>query len=46
MAIASMIQSTVDRLGDLVPPKRQLILTNKILTDAIVRQLPELPAKM
>ncbi len=38
-----MIQATVDRLGDLVTPERQLILTNKILTEAISQQLPELP---
>lgn len=40
----SMIQSTVDRLGDLVSKDDQLILTNKILVDAIREQLPELPA--
>lgn len=39
----TMIQSTVDRLGDLVPPERQLIVTNKILTDAVCAQLPEIP---
>lgn len=41
----SMIQATADRLGDLVPHENQLILTNKILTDAICQQLPELPAE-
>ena len=40
----TMIQSTVDRLGDLVPPERQLIVTNKILTDAVSAQLPDIPA--
>lgn len=40
----TMIQSTVDRLGDLVPPERQLIVTNKILTDAVAAQLPDIPA--
>lgn len=40
----TMIQSTVDRLGDLVPPERQLIVTNRILTDAVQEQLPEIPA--
>ncbi len=40
----TMIQSTVDRLGDLVPPERQFIITNKILADAVREQLPELPA--
>ena len=41
----TMIQATVDRLGDLVTPDRQLVLTNKILTDAISKQLPGLPAE-
>ncbi len=39
----TMIQSTVDRLGDLVPPERQLIVTNDILVDAVRQQLPDLP---
>ena len=39
----TMIQSTVDRLGDLVPPQRQLIVTNRVLTDPVREQLPELP---
>jgi mannose-1-phosphate guanylyltransferase len=39
----TMIQSTVDRLGDLVPPERQLIVTNKILTGAVSAQLPDIP---
>ncbi len=38
-----MIQATVDRLGDLIPPSRQRIITNEILCDAIATQLPELP---
>ena len=38
----SMIQSTIDRLGDLVPPERQIIVTNKILVDPIAEQLPQL----
>ncbi|MCG8653626.1 MAG: mannose-1-phosphate guanylyltransferase [Pirellulales bacterium] len=41
----TMIQSTIDRLGQLVPPQRQLIVTNQVLVDAIGRQLPELPAE-
>lgn len=41
----TMLQSTVDRLGELVPPQRQLIVTNKILSDAVRKQLPELPAE-
>ncbi len=40
----TMIQSTVDRLGDLIPPSRQLIVTNKLLVDAVRQQLPEIPA--
>ncbi|MFV2070535.1 MAG: mannose-1-phosphate guanylyltransferase [Pirellulales bacterium] len=40
----SMIQMTVDRLGDLVSPQRTLIVTNERLVDAIGQQLPDLPA--
>lgn len=40
----SMIQSTTDRLGDLIPAERQMVITNKILTDAISQQLPGIPA--
>jgi mannose-1-phosphate guanylyltransferase len=40
----SMIQQTIDRLGDLVPPERRLIVTNRRLVEAIGKQLPELPA--
>lgn len=39
----TMIQSTVDRLGDLIPAERQLIVTNASLVDAVREQLPELP---
>ncbi len=39
----TMIQSTVDRLGTLIPPSRQMIVTNQILVDAVREQLPELP---
>ena len=39
----SMLQATMDRLGDLVPAERQLIVTNKILGDAVRAQLPNLP---
>lgn len=39
----SMIQSTVDRLGDVVPPARVMIVTNQRLVEAIQSQLPELP---
>lgn len=41
----TMIQSTVDRLGDLIPPQRQMVVTNKILSDAVREQLPELPGE-
>ncbi len=40
----SMLQATIDRLGVLVPPERQLILTNRDLVPAVQQQLPELPA--
>lgn len=39
----TMIQSTVDRLGDLLPPQQCLIITNERLVAAIHQQLPELP---
>ncbi|MCS7469044.1 sugar phosphate nucleotidyltransferase [Stieleria sp. ICT_E10.1] len=41
----TMIQSTSDRLAGLVPPQRQLIVTNKILVDPIAEQLPTHPAE-
>ena len=40
----SMIQSAVDRLGDLVPLGRVFVATTGILAEQIARQLPELPA--
>lgn len=39
----TMIQSTLDRLGDAVPPERQLILTNQLLVDSVRAQLPDVP---
>ena len=39
----TMIQATLDRLGDLVPPERTLVVTNRQFVDAIRRQLPQLP---
>ncbi|NND98302.1 MAG: mannose-1-phosphate guanylyltransferase [Pirellulaceae bacterium] len=39
----TMIQSTADRLGSLVPAERQMVITNQILTDAIGKQLPDVP---
>jgi mannose-1-phosphate guanylyltransferase len=41
----TMIQATLDRLGDLVSPERTLIVTNERLVDAIRQQLPQLPAQ-
>ncbi|MFT7641894.1 MAG: mannose-1-phosphate guanylyltransferase [Pirellulaceae bacterium] len=40
----TMIQSTVDRLGDLVTPDRLLVVTNEQLVESIAQQLPEMPA--
>lgn len=40
----TMLRQTVDRLGDLAPKERQLIVTNKRLVETIRGQLPELPA--
>jgi mannose-1-phosphate guanylyltransferase len=39
----SMISQTVDRLGELVPPERRLIVTNRRLVEAMAQQLPDLP---
>ena len=39
----TMIQATVDRLGDLVAPEQVLIATTEGLADKIQAQLPELP---
>ncbi|MDF1842146.1 MAG: mannose-1-phosphate guanylyltransferase [Rubripirellula sp.] len=39
----TMLQGTVDRLGELVPPDRQLVITNRILVDAVREQLPAMP---
>jgi mannose-1-phosphate guanylyltransferase len=40
----TMIRQTLDRLGDLVPQKRRMVVTNRRLVDAVRQQLPELPA--
>ncbi len=40
----TMLRQTVDRLGDLAPKERRLIVTNKGLVDTIRGQLPELSA--
>ena len=41
----TMIQATVDRLKPLLPPERIWILTNGLLRDEIIRQLPEVPKR-
>jgi mannose-1-phosphate guanylyltransferase len=41
---ATMLRQTLDRLGDLAPTERRLIVTNKRLVEATREQLPELPA--
>ncbi len=40
----TMIQSTVDRLANLIPPERMLIVTGAQLVDEIWNQLPQLPS--
>ncbi len=39
----SMLRQTVDRLAPLVAPERQVIVTGRILGDAIAAELPEVP---
>ncbi|MGI9456517.1 MAG: mannose-1-phosphate guanylyltransferase, partial [Aeoliella sp.] len=39
----SMIRQTVDRLGELAPPERCLVVTNQRLVGAVRGELPELP---
>lgn len=39
----TLIQATVSRLRDLIPPERIWILTNDFVRDEIVRQLPDVP---
>ena len=39
----TMIQGTLDRLGDAVPPANRFILTNQDLVGAVAEQLPGLP---
>ena len=41
----SLIQQTVDRLRAVIPPERIWVLTNEHLRQAIIRQLPEVPAR-
>jgi mannose-1-phosphate guanylyltransferase len=40
----TMLRQTLDRLGDLAPNERRLVLTNSRLVEAVRKQLPELPA--
>jgi mannose-1-phosphate guanylyltransferase len=40
---ATMLRHTLNRLGDLVPNKRRLVVTNERLVTATREQLPELP---
>ena len=40
----SMLRRTFDRLAPLVPAERQLVVTGRILGEAIRAELPELPA--
>jgi mannose-1-phosphate guanylyltransferase len=39
----TMLRQTVDRLGELVPNARRMVVTNGRLVDAVRKQLPELP---
>lgn len=41
---ATMLRQTFDRLGDVAPPERQLVVTNQRLVAAVRDQLPELPS--
>ena len=41
---ATMLRQTLDRLGDLAPSERRMVVTNKRLVDAVRESLPELPA--
>jgi len=41
---ATMLRQTLDRLGDVAPNERRMIVTNKRLVHAVREQLPELPA--
>ena len=42
---ATMLRQTVDRLDDLVPNERRLVLTNDRLVRSVCAQLPELPSQ-
>jgi mannose-1-phosphate guanylyltransferase len=40
----TMIRQTVDRLGELVPAERRMVVTNRRLVEAVQSELPELAA--
>ncbi len=40
----TMIRQTAQRLGDVVPPERRMVVTNQRLAAEVAKQLPELPA--
>ena len=42
----TMLQTTVERLGELVPPERTLVLTNRSLVDPIREQLPAIQPEL
>ncbi len=42
---ATMLRQTLDRLGDLVPNERRLVVTNERLVATVCHQLPDLPAE-
>lgn len=39
----TLLRATIDRISDVVPPERVLIVTSALLADAIAKELPELP---
>ena len=39
----TMLRQTLDRLGELVPNQRRMVVTNARLVKAVRKQLPELP---
>lgn len=40
----TMIRQTAQRLGEVVPPERRMVVTNRRLVEEVAKQLPELPA--
>lgn len=40
----TMIAQTSERLGDVAPPERRMVVTNQRLASAVRQQLPDLPA--